>query len=393
MKKKVLIYYPEDNLKQVGGPAGYLWNLKQGLDKIDDPEIQIDFYKNTPKRIESNIKVRIIVPKRILEIRRAIDYARFLKKTFPIDESLKDFDYIHFHWTEEMFLNRNFLKDYAGKVILTSHSPCAMHKEKIARLNPKDYKFLKKEIDKLEEMDRYSFTRADHVIFPCEEAEEPYYNTWQHYKDVRDVSKYHYVPTGIIGCSVKVSREEYRKKYNIPENAFVVSYAGRHNEIKGYYDLKAIGQSILEKNPNVYFLIAGVEEPIKGLNDDRWIEVGWTNDPHSLIAASDVFMLPNKETYFDLILLEVISLGVPVLMTETGGNKYFKQFNCSGLNFYNINDEAVEKINQMLSLDESTKTNMHKSVYELFKKEFTVDVFAKKYLNILKEIIGQEKYE
>ena len=30
-KKKLLIYYPESMLKPVGGPSGYLYNLKQGL--------------------------------------------------------------------------------------------------------------------------------------------------------------------------------------------------------------------------------------------------------------------------------------------------------------------------------------------------------------------------
>ena len=134
--------------------------------------------------------------------------------------------------------------------------------------------------------------------------------------------KHRYMPTGIVGCKAKVNREDFRKKYGIPDNAFVISYAGRHNEIKGYADLKKLGEKLLA-DKNVYFLIAGKEEPMTGLKNDHWIEVGWTNDPHSLIAASDVFVLPNHETYFDLILLEVLSLGVPVVMSRTGGNKYF----------------------------------------------------------------------
>ena len=40
----------------------------------------------------------------------------------------------------------------------------------------------------------------------------------------------------------KVNREDFRKKYGIPDNAFVISYAGRHNEIKGYADLKRLGE-------------------------------------------------------------------------------------------------------------------------------------------------------
>ena len=96
----------------------------------------------------------------------------------------------------------------------------------------------------------------------------------------------------IQNISVKVNREDFRKKYGIPDNAFVISYAGRHNEIKGYADLKRLGEKLLA-DKNVYFLIAGKEEPMTGLKNDHWIEVGWTNDPHSLIAASDVFVLPN----------------------------------------------------------------------------------------------------
>ena len=55
----------------------------------------------------------------------------FLRKKLPVDRELYNYDMIHFHWTEEMYLNRDFLSDYKGKVILTSHSPCVMYKEKI----------------------------------------------------------------------------------------------------------------------------------------------------------------------------------------------------------------------------------------------------------------------
>ena len=89
------------------------------------------------------------------------------------------------------------------------------------------------------------------------------------------------MPTGIVGCKAKVNREDFRKKYGIPDNAFVISYAGRHNEIKGYADLKRLGEKLLA-DKNVYFLIAGKEEPMTGLKNDHWIEVGWTNDPQDV---------------------------------------------------------------------------------------------------------------
>ena len=383
--KRVLIYFPERQLAPKGGPAGYLNNLKNGLNIISHEGVEISFYSNAPVEFEENQTLRSHVPKRLKEIRRAYKFANYLKRSLPIDKSLFSYDAIHFHKTEDMYLNRNMLKQYSGKVILTSHTPCVPYLEIISRLNPKDYRLSKNKVDRLVEMDRYAFKRADYIFFPCEEAEEPYYNTWKEYASIRKASKYRYVPTGIVECSSKISRKDYRKKYNIPDNAFVISYAGRHNEIKGYADLKRIGEKLLEDR-SIYFLIAGKEGPIYGFEDGHWIEVGWTSDPHSLIAASDVFILPNHETYFDLILLEVLSLGIPIVMSETGGNKYFKRFADKGLSFYTNLSEAKNKILELKAEDAVARKKKGNMLKTLFEENFTVEKFAQNYIEQLKTI-------
>ena len=355
--KKLLIYYPEDALEPKGGPAGYLYNLKKGLEECRKQEnlpVDISFYSNMPSGIENNSELRKRIPKRLLEFRRALNDARFLRKKFPIDNGMFAYDIIHFHSAEKMYLCRDFLNQYHGKVILTSHCPCGIYKERIDKLNPFDYKLMRNQIDKLEELDRYAFERADYIIFPCKDAEEPYFNTWPRYTSIRKDEKYRYMPTGIIACHAKINRENYRKKYGIPNDAFVISYVGRHNEIKGYTDLRQMGEQVL-KDPNTYFLIGGKEEPIKGLNNDRWIEVGWTTDPYSLIAASDVFVLPNRETYFDLVLLEVLSLGIPVVLSDTGGNKFFKKYDLKGLKYFSSVDQGVEAIKCFQLMDKQIR--------------------------------------
>lgn len=392
-KKKLLIYYPQSLLKPVGGPCGYLYNLNSGiseLNKTTDLPVDISFYEEAPKSLRDTVKHKDKIPKRLREFRRAIDDIFYKRKAYPVDETLYQYDMIHFHSVDALYLSRKSLENYKGKVILTSHSPCAKYKEKLEWLNPFDYKLFKKFVERIEEMDAYAFKRADYIIFPCEEAEEPYYNTWDRYGKIREANKYRYMPTGIIGCSQKVSREEYRKRYNIPDDAFVVSYAGRHNEIKGYSDLKKIGEKLLKENKDVYFLIAGKEEPIKGLEDDHWIEVGWTNDPHSLISASDIFVLPNRETYFDLILLEVISLGVPVVMSETGGNKFFKQFNQKGLKLFGSLDEAKSKILEFKNMDKAELKNAGNDLLAMFNEEFSVEKFTERYVKIISEIANDK---
>lgn len=390
--KKLLIYYPEDVLEPKGGPAGYLYNLKKGLEECRKQEnlpVDISFYSNMPSGIENNSELRKRIPKRLLEFRRALNDARFLRKKFPIDNGMFAYDIIHFHSAEKMYLCRDFLNQYHGKVILTSHCPCGIYKERIDKLNPFDYKLMRNQIDKLEELDRYAFERADYIIFPCKDAEEPYFNTWPRYTSIRKDEKYRYMPTGIIACHAKINRENYRKKYGIPNDAFVISYVGRHNEIKGYADLRQMGEQVL-KDPNTYFLIGGKEEPIKGLNNDRWIEVGWTTDPYSLIAASDVFVLPNRETYFDLVLLEALSLGIPVVLSDTGGNKFFKKYDLKGLKYFSSVDQGVEAIKCFQLMDKQIRKKAGEKLAELCETEFSVKEFAHRYIQIISEIVETE---
>ena len=385
--KNVLVFFPEDQLAPIGGPTGYLNNLKEGLSKIDHPGVTVSFLHNGDGKKRNVPNIRNRVPNRIKQFGRALKYSMILKQSKPVDESLLDNDMIHFHTTQDMYLNRDLLARYTGKVVLTSHCPCVPYQELIGKLNPVDYKLFKHKLDALVAIDEYAFTRADYIIFPCAEAEEPYYNTWKDYGEIRNGSKFRYMPTGIQGCSAKVPKQEIREKYNIPENAFVVCYVGRHNEIKGYGDLKKIGSELLAQNENVYFLIAGREEPLTGLKHQRWIEVGWTKDPHSIVAASDVFVLPNKETYFDLVMLEVLSLGVPVVASYTGGNKYFKAFNSKGIQYFSDWVEAKARIVEYMAMPHEEMLASGKENRELFTTHFTTMQFTESYLKIVSDIL------
>ena len=108
-KKRLLIYYPESMLKPVGGPAGYLFNLRQGLDTLNKEEFPIDvsFYEAAPKSLRDTVKNKDKIPKRLREFRRAVDDIFYEKKAYPLDEKLHQYDMIHFHSIDAMYLCRN----------------------------------------------------------------------------------------------------------------------------------------------------------------------------------------------------------------------------------------------------------------------------------------------
>lgn len=387
MNRKALIYIHEGNLKPVGGAAGYIFNLKNQLD-IEGVD-SVEFIKGEIK--ESKLKKYL--PKCINSIlfimKRYLDYTMLIsKKEKKAKVNLNNYDIIHFHNTFSMYKIKDSLEEYKGMVLLTSHSPKPMFLEIFEDvITPIERKLFKKKYMQLSQVDKYAFNRADKIIFPCVEAEEPYYRNWNEYSNIKEKNKdkYKYILTGINSTSSKIKREEIREKYNIPKDAFVISYVGRHNKTKGYDVLKTIGKRLLE-DENIYFLIGGKEEPITGIKNNRWIEVGWTNDPYSLIGASDVFILPNKETYFDIVMLEVLSLGKVVIASRTGGNKYFDNDHVKGVFLYDSVEEALKLIKYIKNMDTEEKVILENKNKELFNNEFTCEIFAKNYMDLLDEI-------
>ena len=191
--------------------------------------------------------------------------------------------------------------------------------------------------------------------------------------------------TGINDCFAKQTRTDIRSKYGIPEDSFVFVYVGRHNELKGYDLLKIIGAELL-KDENVWFLIAGAESPLKGIDHPHWIEIGWTDDPYSIISASDLFVLPNRETYFDLIMLEILALGQLVLASYTGGNKYFDKFVNSGIFTYQDLDEAVDKAKFIMKLDNTERKRLQMLNREIYENNFTSSIFADNYVKMISSL-------
>lgn len=382
--KQVLLHWPLDCVKPTGGPAGYLFNLKQGLE-----EVGVEGYSFLPakgKSLESNTLLQKIVPSRIKDYRRAVRLLSLAERqeSAPVDYGL--YSAIHFHSTEDLYLHKDALAAYRGIVLLTSHSPCVYHKELISRLNPIDANRFKDELKSLEQIDEVAFERADYIIFPCKEAEEPYAHTWDSYAKYRNAAKIRYLPTGIQQCSAKENRDVIRKRFGIPNDALLMCYVGRHNEIKGYDSLVELALPILA-DPNVWMLVAGKQGPLYAPKHKRWIEVGWTDDPHSLIASSDIFLLPNRETYFDLVLLEVLSLGTPVAASRTGGNKYFEQFNLDGLMLYTGEVEFANVVRRILSLTGEERNKIREDNRRLFLSEFTCSKFAKRYCSLVSSLL------
>ena len=382
---KALIYYNEKYIKPTGGPSGYLYNLKEYRDSVGDSEISFlskgslrTLCFRARNKLHKILSVDRNMPENVINIEQ-IKYASGIMGPYAFD----GFDIVHFHNTFDMYSQRKSLEHYKGKVILSSHSPKAYHKEYYEDFaTPEEYSSYKSIFDSGEEFDKYSFSRADHIIFPCKGSEEPYYHSWNGYSEVRDENKIIYLPTGVPRSIPKRTRAEIRHELNIPEDRFVITFIGRHCEVKGY-DLLI---SIFEQLDNVTVVCCGNPGHINPPNSQDWIEVGWTDDPASYLNASDLFILPNRETYFDLSLLEAISIGKLSLISLTGGNKHFAGKEYCGLYTYETTDQAVSIINAIKNTTPAERTALEEAQRRFYEEEYTVDKFYQRYKDTLLKI-------
>lgn len=404
---KILIWDLDINLKNSGGPAGYLYNLREYLNQ-NNIESNIFFLKDL-LGIENNTITLHLKYKKLIDFINKIDILRIwsrinvLRKYFKLwkgeikqerigDIDINEFDIIHFHISPHIIKAQKLLDNYHGKIVLTTHSPEPLSYECVSEI-VSNYSILKYFLKgRMEKLELSAWKRTDYLMFPVKEAIEPYNVSIKLKKYLLDNSeKTIFCPTSILDKNISPEKDIFTSKLNIPENAFIITYVGRHSEVKGYNELVKLGKVILPKYPNVYFIIAGNYSKDQILNHPRWIELGWINYGATLISSSDLFILPNKETYFDIVALEVLRSGTPIMMSLTGGNKYFKSLVLNqGLMFYNYGDIQAQEslINNILHKNMEERDNMRIANRNLFLSQFTMEQFCIRYQKLMQDIIA-----
>ena len=404
---------------RAGGPPGYLANLLYGVNQIehyDKPLIVFDSYKGKqPPKV-------VVPPKKLVEAIKSVFFAlpggkrfytrhisRSMKERYnnlhsflsnldgmmPDQAMMEAIDWsrtktIHVHTAAEVVKVKNYLRKHFLdniKVILTCHTPesCANEQYALSIAEGHDEERARTLQEKWLELEKRAYREADIMIFPSEEAKEPLLHDIPEFADIIANKDIRYMATGSKKLISDLTKEEAKEKYGVTGKT-VVGYIGRHNSIKGYDLLKEAAKKILAKTDDVVFLIGGAQgTEYTPLDDPRWIEAGWVN-PSDLLQALDVFVLPNRQTYYDLVLLEVLSMGVPVVATATGGNKSVKKI-AGDLELCDVDAESLANsilgIIEMGGTERSTKGLRLKEIYQNY---FTEAHMAQRYVDTICEI-------
>ena len=195
----------------------------------------------------------------------------------------------------------------------------------------------------------------------------------------------------------KLPEEEIRKakdKFGIKDEV-VVSIVARLNPVKGHKYFVEAAKKLKEKGLNVKFLIAGTgeaEESIRAQIKELEVEdtvkmLGFLNNVQELMNITDIQANCSFGTEAtSLSLLEGMSLGVPAVVTEFGGNPGVIKNGRNGfLVPINDADALAEKIAELIE-DKELYEKMQAESLLIYNEKFTAEVYARNIESVYTQI-------
>lgn len=181
-------------------------------------------------------------------------------------------------------------------------------------------------------------------------------------------------------------REALRVRLNLSEGDFVLGILARIEPYKGHLHIVEALDILRRENRPVKLLIAGVgsyEEELRqeitrrGLEDDvRFL--GFCEDVAPVLSVLDLQLNASYGTETSsLSILEGMSMGLPAVVSDYGGNPWLIDDGEDGLLFPNRDSEGLARAVARLMDEPETLAGMRRRASEIFRERFTAEIFAK----------------
>jgi glycosyltransferase involved in cell wall biosynthesis len=223
-------------------------------------------------------------------------------------EKARNYPWIWFHDVKNLAACLDLVEPHQ-KVIVQPHSPELPSEEVAAQDYPADA------VAWFRAAERRAFARADVFVLPNEHT-VPIYSSL-----MRQDQRVEYL---MSGCRQQVTR------FLPPlDPAYVYYlYLGRRIPIKGFDLVMEAFHRAHRINSSLRLLLVGPGEPVQA---PGVIDIGHSTEPASWLAACDYLVSANRQSYFDLSVMEALSLGTPLIIACTGGHRFFADANSSGV--------------------------------------------------------------
>ncbi len=340
----------------IGGAGKCLLTLLENFD-YDTFDVSVVLPKNSLLKPHiDEMGIRVIEADGIADKSLDMGAIKNLRKIFKKEKP----DIVHTHASMSA---RIAAKSAGAKVVYTRHS--------VFRPSKKISKGIGKMINGM-----INNHYADRIIAVAEAAKENLTDT-----GVKE-SKISVILNGVDGLT-PVAEDEIRlikKRFNLPDGYKAVSIVARLEDIKGHEYFIEAADKLFRKGIKAKFYIAGtgsyeehLKEKVKNMNrQEQIIFTGFITDVDKLMNITDVQVNASYGTEAtSLALLEGMSLGIPAVVSDFGGNPGVIKNGENGFIVPKQNADALAEKIELLLTDEVLYDDLSQGSKEIFEKTFT----------------------
>ena len=378
-----ICFFSAQYLPTVGGVERYTYNLsKKLIDKGAEVTVVTSCLNSMPEYENNNN----------IEIYRVPCFS-LLNGRFPIVKNNKKYKLLisklkskHFDF---IIVNTRFytLSLEGAKFAKENDIPCLLIEHGTSHLTVNNFL-----LDKLGEVFEHSITKK--IRFYCNNfyGVSEACNEWLlHFGIKANGVIYNAIDLEEINRLLKNPCVDYRKQYNIPSNAIVISFAGRLVKEKGIENLIQAVKKVNEDSENVYLLAAGDGPLLKGLKEYETNNINLLGKISyeqviALFKASDIFCLPSKSEGFPTSVLEAVACKNFIITTYKGGAKELINNEELGIIMKNNSVKAIYESLCLAIKSDYYRKNAIELSYKKLCNDFTWDKVAEKFMRYLKSI-------
>jgi len=197
-------------------------------------------------------------------------------------------------------------------------------------------------------------------------------------------------------CVPKVTREEFRHKWGIPQDATVVAYVGRYSDEKNPI---AVAQAVKQiDNDNVIALYCGEgwkEEELKSEVEDmlreKAIFIPFQDQIGDVFNAIDVFVLASETEGFSLALTEAWYVGTPTVATRVGAVPDLEERFGGMVTAIPVNPNPEELADAVeLALWNACWTSEREQRRIVVEENFTAEIMGKKWTDYIEQVANEK---
>ena len=214
-----------------------------------------------------------------------------------------------------------------------------------------------------------------------------------------DEKKIRVILNGVNGLNTLSDDEKknIRNRFGVLEDETVISIVARLEDIKGHNYFIEAADMLLKDGVNAKFFIAGtgsyeehLKKKVKVLRlEDKVIFTGFIQDVDKLMGITDIQVNASYGTEAtSLALLEGMSIGVPAVVSDFGGNPGVIKNGRNGFVVPKQNSAALKTAIKRLIDDKELYEKISEQSKEIFAETFTAQAMTKNTENIYNELLN-----